>query len=313
MSGGGDPTATIQEETAEVAMEIKPYSFKSPSKFNREQIRAMISVFDNYARTLSSFLTGYLRTATSIEVASAEQVTYNEFSNILSNPVILTIMELPPLKGSVMFELSANIGYCIIDRVLGGPGYSMKKLRDFSEIEKILLERVIAQMLSFIPEAWENVAAIRPRIEKIETNSQFAQIIAPNEITILVTLSIKIGSVEGMLNFCIPYMVIQSVMDRLNTRIWFTNKTVSDDALNKESIEDNISKTDVPLIAVIGRTRVTVSDVVHLNVGDVIPLDSYINSDLQVMVGKLLKFKAKPGISKGKNAVQITSIIHKEE
>jgi flagellar motor switch protein FliM len=312
MSGGVDPTPVIEED-AGLVVETKPYNFARPSKFNKEQIRALISIFDNYSRTLSSFLTGYLRTATTVEVASAEQVTYNEFSNILSNPVILTIMELPPLKGSVMFELSANIGYCIIDRVLGGPGYSMKKLRDFSEIEKVLLERVITQMLSFIPEAWENVAPIRPRIDKIETNSQFAQIIAPSEITILVTLSIKIGNVEGMLNFCIPYMVIQNVMDRLNTRIWFITKDNSDDTHHKENIEDQIAKTNIPIAAVIGRTRVTVSDVIQLQVGDIIPLDSYITSDLQVMVGSLLKFRAKPGISKGKNAVQITSIIHKEE
>ena len=309
----GGTTEVVMDEPEVTEKVARPYNFASPQKFNKEQTRAIISVFDNYARSLSSFLTGYLRTATHIEVENAEQVTYNEFSNILSNPVILTIMELSPLKGSVMFELSANIGYCIIDRVLGGPGYSMKKLREFTEIEKILLERVVSHALTFLPEAWENVVPLKPRIEKIETNSQYAQVIAPTEITILVTLSIKIGSVEGMLNFCIPYMVLQSIMERLNTTIWFiTNNDVNDED-HKENIEEEISKTNVPIKAVIGRTRITVSDVIQLGVGDIIPLDSYVTSDLQVMVGDLLKFTGKPGISKKKNAVQITSIIQKGE
>jgi flagellar motor switch protein FliM len=213
----------------------------------------------------------------------------------------------------VMFELAANIGYTIIDRVLGGPGYSIKKLRDFSEIEQVLLERVITQMISYIPEAWENVAPIKARIEKIETNSQFAQIISPSEITVLVTLTIKIGSVEGLLNFCIPYMVLQNVMDRLNTRVWFMTRDDTRDINHAEEIEEKINKTSVPIKAVIGRTRISVHDFIFMQKGDIIPLDSYTNSDVQLMVGDLLKFKAKPGVSKGKNAVQITSIIFKED
>lgn len=308
----GDPNAVITE-TQTKKKEAKNYNFARPSKFNKEQLRSLEIMFDNYSRSLSSFLTGYVRTTVNIEVASAEQVTYSEFNNLLVNPVILSILEFPPLKGSLIFEMSAAIGYSMIDRILGGPGIVMKKLRDFSDLEKILLDRIVVQMLSFIPEAWENIGDIRPRLEKIETNSQFAQIISPNEMTALVSLTIKIGGIEGFMNFCIPYIVLESVAERLNTRYWFADVSDNNNKAYSEKIEYQLEKTFVDVTAIIGKTSINVNDFIHLQVGDIIPLDSYVDSDLNIMVGNLHKFKGKPGVSRGKNAIQITSLIEKEE
>jgi flagellar motor switch protein FliM len=307
----GDPNAVINQQ--EEKNEAKSYNFARPSKFSKEQLRSLEIVFDNYSRIMSSFLTGYLRTAVQVELANAEQVTYSEFNNLLINPVILSIVEFAPLKGSLVLEMSAAIGYSIIDRILGGPGIGIKKLRDFSDLEKILLERVIVQLLSFIPETWENITEIRPRLEKIETNSQFAQIVSPNEMTALVTLTIRIGSIEGMINFCIPYMVIEPIMDRLNTKSWFSTPDEDGQSANVEHIETQLSNAEIRVSAIIGKTYINVNDFINLQAGDIIPLDSYVNSDLNIMVGDLMKFKGKPGISRGKNAVQVTSLIEKEE
>jgi flagellar motor switch protein FliM len=309
----GDPNAVISQ--TEEKSEAKSYNFARPSKFSKEQLRSLEIVFDNYSRVMSSFLTGYLRTSVQVELANAEQVTYSEFNNLLINPVILSIVEFAPFKGSIVLEMSASIGYSIIDRILGGPGIGIKKLRDFSDLEKILLERVIVQLLSFVPETWENIAEIRPRLDKIETNSQFAQIVSPNEMTALVTLTIRIGAVEGMINFCIPYMVLEPIMDRLNTKYWFStpDEDEEEQTANVENIETRLSTAEIQVTAIIGKTYISVNDFVHLQRGDIIPLDSYVNSDLNIMVGNLLKFKGKPGISRGKNAVQVTSLIEKEE
>ncbi|MDR2903347.1 MAG: flagellar motor switch protein FliM [Clostridiales bacterium] len=305
----GDPVISQQDEIKEA----KNYNFARPSKFNKEQLRSLEIVFDNYSRMLSSFLTGYLRTTVHVELANAEQATYSEFNNLLINPVILSIVEFAPLKGSLILEMSASIGYTIIDRILGGPGIGIKKIRDFSDLEKILLERVIVQLLIFIPETWENIAEIKPRLDKIETNSQFAQIISPNEMTALVTLTIKIGSIEGMINFCIPYIVIEPIMDRLNTKYWFSMAEDEEQSANAEHIETQLSRAEIQIAAIIGKTTINVNDFINLQVGDIIPLDSYVNSDLNILVGDCLKFKGKPGISRGKNAVQVTSFVEKEE
>ena len=300
----------IESETAQPGnlKEAKVYNFARPSKFNKEQLRTLEIIFDNFARIVSSFLTGYLRTPSHIEVANAEQMTYNEFNNSLVNPVILGLIDFKPLKGTVILEMSANIGYSIIDRILGGPGMSMKKIRDFSEIEKILLERVLSQIITYLVEPWENLLVLHPTIEKIETNSQFAQIISPNEMVALVTLSVKVGSSEGLMNFCIPHLVIEPIMKKLNTKFWFAARDNEDAEIYREDLEAKLERTKVHVAAVVGRTVITVNDFVSLQIGDIIPLDSYTSSDLNIMVGDLLKFYAKPGISRGKNAIQITSV-----
>lgn len=292
---------------------VKDYDFARPSKFGKEQLRTLEIIFDNYARLISSYLSGYLRTHAQVEVMNAEQLIYNEFSNSLTNPVILAMVDFMPLKGSIVLEISAAIGYCIIDRILGGKGGTLQKLRDFSEIEKILLERIIFQLLGFMREPWETVINLSPKLDKIETNSQFAQIISPNEMTALVTLSIKIGEIEGFINICIPHLVIEPIMNKLNTKYWFGSKDEDEGDIYKEKIASSLEYAKVPVTAILGHTYITVGEFVSLQAGDVIKIDSFVNSDLDVDVGNLLKFYAKPGIRKGKNAIQITSIVRKEE
>ncbi len=309
----GDDNVVLNNDIEE--KKVRTYNFARPSKFGKEQLRTLEVMFESFSRLASSFLTGYLRTATQIEVANAEQVTYNEFSNSLLNPVVLGIIDLgsPILKGSVILDVSSNIGYAIIDRILGGSGDTLKKTREFTEIEKILLSRILSQIVSYLVEPWENVCHISPSLEKLETNSQFAQIISPNEMIALVSLSIKLGEVEGLINFCIPHLVIEPIMDKLNTKHWFSSQEDEDLSVYRSKVEVGLEETKIPVSVVVGRTNITVDEFIDLQVGDVITLDSFVNSDFSVMIGNLLKFYAKPGISRGKNAVQITSLVGKEE
>ncbi len=309
----GDDNVVLNNDVEE--KKIRAYNFARPSKFGKEQLRTLEVMFESFSRLVSSFLTGYLRTATQIEVANAEQVTYSEFSNSLLNPVVLGIVDLgsPMLKGSVILDLSSNIGYSILDRILGGSGDTLKKAREFTEIEKILLSRILSQIVSYLVEPWENVCHISPSLEKLETNSQFAQIISPNEMIALVSLSIKIGEVEGIINFCIPHLVIEPIMDKLNTKYWFSSQEDEDLSVYRNKVEVGLEEAKIPVSVVVGRTNITVDEFIDLQVGDVITLDSFIDSDFNVMIGNLLKFYAKPGISRGKNAIQITSLVGKEE
>jgi len=300
-------------QTTDREKHVKNYDFARPSKFAKEQLRTLEIIFDNYSRIISTYLSGYLRAGTQIDVINAEAVTYYEFSNSLSNPVILSIVDFSPLKGSVILELSPSIGYSIIDRILGGKGSMIDKIREFTEIERILLERIISQLINLLREPWENVVDLRPRLDKIETNSQFAQVISPNEIIALVTLNIKIGEVEGMMNICIPHLVIEPIMDKLNTKYWFTIIEQEDQTIYRKHLEKRLQIAKIPIKTILGKTHITVGEFVNLQVGDVIKLDSYTNSDLDIMVGNLLKFHAKPGVFKNRNAIQITSIERKEE
>ncbi len=300
-------------EIKNIRKDVKEYDFARPPKFNKDHLRTLEIIFDNYGRKLATFLTGYLRTNVTLEVVNSEQVTYSEFSSTLLNPIILSIFELEPLNGTVVSELSASVGFAVIDRLLGGEGKPLEKLREFSDIEKTILKRFVEHLLNFLLEPWVNVAKIKPKLDKVETNSQFSQIISPNEMVALVTLKIKIGATEGFLTYCLPHLVLKPVMDRLNTKYWYNKPTKDEKDNYKEYIAENLDEANIKITANVGKTTITLDDFIQLQVNDVIPLDSYLGADIDVMVGNILKFKAKPGVYKQKNAIQITEAIRKDE
>jgi len=162
-------------------------------------------------------------------------------------------------------------------------------------------------------EPWKNVVDINPMMERIETNSQFAQIIAPSDMIAIVTLNMKIGEVEGFMNVCLPFFTLESVMDKLNTKYWYANLQEQGDEDFEEYIEALIKRVDVPVKAVLGKTSISVTDFVNLQIGDIIRLDTEVEQDLTVYVGNIRKFTALPGTSRDKNAVRVTSVIREGE
>ena len=190
---------------------VKEYDFSRPAKFSKEHLRTLEIIFEHFGRLLSSNLPAYLRKNVQVEVMNSEAVTYSEFSNALSNPVLLGVVNMAPLAGNIIIEMATNVGYTIIDRLLGGVGEPLDKTRDFSEIELSILERIFSIIISLLREPWTNVVEIEPYLERIETNSQFAQIISPTEMIAIVTININVGGVEGLMNICLPYITLEDV------------------------------------------------------------------------------------------------------
>lgn len=292
--------------------QVKIYDFKRPSKFSKEHLRTLEIIFEHYGRLLYTNLPAYLRKTVSVEVVNSEAVVYSEFSNALSNPVLLGIVDATPLNGKIVMELGTNLGYAIIDRMLGGSGVSMEKKRDFSEIEIIIIERILSICVDLLREPWQNVVNIAPRLERIETNPQFAQLISPQEMISIITLSIKIGDVEGLMNILLPFTTLEDVMDKLNTKYWFSTMKEKDENTYEEAIEALISRAEIPIRAVLGNSSITVSDFVNLQKGDIIKLDKEVGKELDIFVANIKKFKALPGSSNDNYAVRVTSIIREE-
>lgn len=292
---------------------VKNYDFKRPAKFSKEHLRTLEIIFEHYGRLLSTNLPVYLRKAVQVSVASSETVTFSEFTNALSNPVILGIINFLPLNGNVILELSPNLGFAILDRMLGGDGVPLEKNREFSEIELSILDKIMVACMDLLREPWRNVVDLEPFMERIETNAQFAQIIAPNEMIAIVTLNVKVGDIEGYMNACLPYLTLEEIMDKLNTKFWFSTMQSISDENYAEYIESLIKKTSIPVKAVLGKSVVSVADFANLQVGDVIRLDSKVDEEMTVYVGNLKKFTALPGTSKNNYAVRVMSVIREEE
>lgn len=302
-----------QMQTTTQEKKVRNHDFRRPSKFAKDQLKTMQIIHDTYARLVTNFLSGYLRTLVQVDYMSVEELSYYEFNNSISNPVILAVVDFAPLTGSIIFEMSPAVAFALVDRILGGRGTSIEKIRGFTEVEIAIIERIIIQILNLMREPWENVVSIRPRLEKIETNAQFAQIISPNERVALITLSTRVGEVEGMINICIPHLVVEPILPKLSTRYWFSTVEKETSKETRESIELKIENTIVPVKAILGKTTINVNDFIELQPGDVISLDTAINGDLEIMVGDLHKFYGKPGVRKSKVSVKITDVIRRED
>ena len=287
---------------------IRSYDFKSPKKLAKDQLRTLQIIHENFSRMLNTFLSGYLRSYVQAEVISVEELSYYEFSNSIVNPAVISIVNFQPLTGQILLDLSPSIAFTLIDRILGGSGKSYEETRTFTEIEITLIKKLMRQMLALMIDPWENVIELKLDLEKMETNSQFAQIVSPNETVALITLNLRIGDIEGMLNICIPHIVIEPILPKLSTKFWFSSisKTVSEE--EKYNLKNKIKKSKVNISAELGSTYITVRDFLELQRGDVIPLKKLTNDEIEVRVGEKRKYFGIPGTLNNKMAIKVTRI-----
>ena len=292
---------------------VKNYDFARPSKFSKEHLRTLEIIFEHYGRLLATNLPIFLRKNIQVEVMNSEAVTYMEFSNSLSNPVLLGIVDFSPLETNIIVEMASNLGFAMVERMLGGEGEPLDKIRDFSEIELLIIERVMTSCVELLREPWANVLDVHPRLERIETNSQFAQIISPSEMIAIVTVNIKIGDVEGLMNVCLPFITLEPVMDKLNTKFWYSSQKEKTGQSYSDTVEALINHAKIPVKAVLGNGTLTVADFSQLQVGDIVRLDTKVDQELDVFVGDIKKFQALPGASGKDYAVRVTQIIREEQ
>lgn len=309
LSSGDIDVSEMKEEAEE--NKIKKYDFKSPKKLAKDQLRTLNIIHENFSRIFNTYLSGYLRTITQVEVISVEELSYYEFNNSISNPALIAVIDFAPLPGQIIFESSSRLSFTMIDRILGGNGKYDSESRAFTEIEQTILAKLMKQVAALLVEPWENVIELEPNLDKLETNSQFAQIVSPNETVALITLRVNIGEVEGLMNICMPHIVIEPILPKLSTRFWFSNvkKDMSED--EKLYLKKKVKRANVEASAIVGDTYITVEEFIYLQVGDVIKLNRNINEDLELEVEGKTKYFGRPGTQKNNMALKITKVVEK--
>lgn len=294
---------------------IKIYDFRRPDKFSKEQIRTVSNMHETFARLTTTSLSAQLRTLVHVHVASVDQLTYEEFIRSIPTPTTLAVINMDPLKGNAVLEIAPEITFIIIDRLFGGSGDTGGKVnRDLTDIEQSVMEGIIVRILANMREAWTQVIDLRPRLQQIETNPQFAQIVPPNEMVILVTLEIKIGEEAGMMNICIPYITIEPIVSKLSSQFWFNSVRRSSTTQYLGTLKEKLADVEMELVADIGSINVPIRDVLALRIGDVVRLDNIrVGEPLTLSVGSKKKFYCQPGVVGKKMAVQIIGKIEEHE
>jgi len=304
LSSGEVKAEEIKNKEAD--KKIKVYDFKRPNRFSKEQLHTLSIIHEDFARHLTTYLSAQLRTIVQVSVFVVEQMTYNEFISSIPNPSLIAVVDFSPLKGAAIFEINPSIAFSIIDRLLGGAGEFKEKLRGPTEIENVIIKNIFDKMTSIMKTAWNDITQINCKMEKLETNPQFVQLVSPNETVALVTFNAKVGKSEGMLNICIPHMVIEPIIPKLSTRVWLSNTKKENNNEDEYFITKKITAVNTEVRAVIGKARIKVQDFVNLKPGDVITLNRKVMDEVEVYIKDKLKFKGIAGIKKRHMAIKIT-------
>jgi flagellar motor switch protein FliM len=301
------------------ARKIKSFDFrfnKRLDKFSNNQLQTLRTLHDNFTRLLNNSLSVYLRTRVEATIVSLEQISYGDFIASIGIPSILSIYSMDPLPGSGIVQVDLNLVFSIIDRLLGGPGWYPQKLRDLTDIERTLMQRFMARMLNSYRESWNYLLTLSLKIEALDSNPQFIPRIIPlDQIVAFVSCELKIGDMSGVMNFCLPYLVLQSIGPQLSDFQW-SPTVIAGRGMTDEDIAQlarNVERAPVDVQVELGRTTLSLRDLIALQTGDLLLFDKPVGEPLVATVNDREKFKVFPGVNRERLAVRVAEIVESEE
>jgi flagellar motor switch protein FliM len=311
LSSGELVADEIRQEESE--RKVRVYDFKRAMRFSKDQVRSLSRIFESYSRFLTTYFSAQLRTYVQIDVASVDQLPYEEFIRSIPKMTILNVFNIHPLEGKFVMEVNPNIAFAMLDRLMGGKGVGMDEVRDLTEIETSVMENIFHRALDNFRDAWKDVIELEPELDVMEMNPQFMQIVSPNETVAVVTLSVKIGETTGMINICMPHVVLEPIVSKLSVHYWIDQqKSTKEKPEDLEAIKLQLNRAYVPVTAELGHASIMVRDLLELSIGDVIPLEEAVHQHIRVLIGGKPKYMGQPGLFKGKIAIQITNGIDEE-
>lgn len=288
------------------ALEIKSYDFKRPERVSKDQMRALQTLHEGFARNFGASLSGFLRTIVEVKVATCEQMTYSEFTSGLPNPTSFNLVEAEGLEGQMCFEVSPLIIYPIIDRLLGGNSQDLFiPQRPMTLIETRLIGNVTTRALTTLAEAWINIGQFAFKVATTESNPQLVQIVPPNEVVVVIGFELKMSTRAGTMNLCIPYNVIEPLMGQLSSQSWFSNPKAHGAKGFDDQIGSVLSRAPLEVTGMLAETTITLRELVDLTAGDIIMTEREAVRPVVVCVEGERKFLAQIGQYRGRRALKI--------
>ncbi|USN99582.1 MAG: flagellar motor switch protein FliM [Phycisphaeraceae bacterium] len=292
------------------SIEVRAYDFKRPERVSKDQMRALQTLHEAFARNFGAALSGFLRAIVEVRVATCEQMTYGDFISGLPNPTSFNLISADALQGQMCLEISPLIIYPIIDRLLGGTSQELFiPQRPMTLIETRLIENVTRRGLAALSEAWESVRKLKFAITAAESNPQLVQIVPPNEVVVVVGLEMKLSNRAGTMNLCIPYNVIEPVMADLSTQNWFSVGADESVHLSQERMEGSLERATVGVSGVLAETTITFRDLAGLRAGDLITTDKSAASPVVLCVEGKKKYLGRLGRCRRNRAIEIIRAI----
>ncbi len=315
VSAGAVATVDASEAgSRDTPLEVGDYDFKRPERVSKDQMRALQSIHESFARNFGASLSGFLRMIVETRVATTEQLTYSEFIHSLPSPTCFTLLDARPLAGQMCLEISPLIVFPIVDRLLGGTNSEIFiPQRPLTAIENRLVLRIIDRALTNLGEAWQEITDVRFNIAGQESNPHLVQIVAPNEVVVVIGFEIKIGARAGTMSICIPFTVIEPIISKLGTQNWLEHSNRGGSNDEARHMSQNLRHAKVQARAYLGQTQLTVNELLSLAPGDMIRLNKLSGRDFILQVEGRNKFAGRLGQLRGNKALQITRAAEPDE
>ena len=291
---------------------INPYNFKRPRLFSQDQMRLVGHVHEAFARDLSVYLSAQLRTIVDITLTAVDQVLYSEFVMSSAPPSALYVADAVGMGHKIVVELDPRLVIFTTEKLFGGPGEFLKQPREVSLIEQRIMGKVMERAFYELEKAWKQVHTVDFEEDTFESNAEFVQIISGVEPAIVGTFEVTVYDQHSFINICYPYILLERILGRSGLNQWISSATTDVSPAVREYFESNLRTTSVDMHAELGRTKLPVTDLMRLEVGDVIPLQRRIDEPICVLVGGTEKFKAVPGRSGKRRSIRITDVIESQ-
>ena len=289
-AGGGERGASpSQAKKAQAQRKVTLYNFRRPDRVSREQMRSLHFMHDRFARNFSSSLSAYLRTITEVNLVSVEQLSYQEFLLSVPDPTCFNAISIKPLEGALALEVNPTLVFPIIDKMLGGPGEPLKLLRTMTDIEQSIFDGILKLLLEDMREAWRGIVDLDFRIQARETSPQLIQIVAPNEVVLLVVFEVKMGPVSGMINLAIPSIILEPISTKFDQEM-FTGYKKSSTFEEAKLLMASLKRCSMEAAAEIRGTSLRMEEVLQLKAGDLIPLTKRFDAELDLVVDGIPRF-----------------------
>lgn len=287
-------------------IEIRDYDFKRPERVSKDQMRALETLYESFSRSFGALLSGFLRTIMEVKVANIEQMTFSEFTHSLPNPTCFSLIDCDPLEGQICLEISPLIIYPVIDRLLGGSNADLFiPQRPLTAIEMRLVSKILDRAMTAMRESWANVMEMNFKLGDTESNPALVQIVPPNEVVVVVGFELKMGGRAGTMALCIPYNVIEPVIEKLSNQTWAAYKRSTRDKQLRTRLAGHLDSARLKVSTILADTTIKVGDLRNIEVGDIILTEKPASAPLSLEIEGRRKFIGQLGQYKGNRVFRV--------
>ena len=293
---------------------IKTYDFKSPKKFTKERMSIVENLYESFSRSLATWLTGLMQVYCEVSVSKIEECRYQEYISAGEDISMFALMNLIPdnkeyNESPIVFEMEPALCFFMIERLLGGQGTEYELDREFTDIEMAIIEHLLKKITEYVQDAWNGYMDIRAVLTGMETNSHLLQMSASEDVILVVEMEVRVKELATKFYLAMPAANVEELTSKFGFKYVQKTKRRDNGAARRVNLVQNLLETEVELRAILQRFELDAQEVMKLQVGDVVPLNRRIDSDVEVMVEDVLSFTAKPGHTKLRKAVQIETVL----